>query len=720
MENDLPQLSNDLIEWFQNFDDKIDSKILGGFVVFDTENDDFPILFSSRSFETMTKYEKQEVKGLSFFSMIKEELHKAISKTKRLSKEMFITTKDNAIVHCKVLFHPLQFSGTSRKLYMATFYNRTEQKKNKLISDIQNWVLEKYNDEENPEIILQGFFKKIEQYTSNNITCSVMIYNEDDSAKIFLSESFTNKTINAFNKDDIIPYNKYFKKLLSKNSQYIIKNVLLEPNMYLPSHDICSRYNKAVLFALKDDENKVRGVFIVACSNKWPLESINLALFQQLTTVIRSIVKYDSYQKIMLEQITKDPNSGLYNLAYFKKKVQEKFPECSKGYVCIISPKEYEDIVNLYERKAGYDLLTQIADRMSSYKENRNLVVASFATNALIVFVDFNYKQYEKHVLEQLVERPFIIDGFEVFVSLSVGLSPIESYQQLDESIRRADQAFSKAKLEPGNNIQFFDDEDNNRIKHERRMYNLIIHGIKEKQFIPYLQPKVSLQTNEIIGFEALARWQTKTGKMIYPDQFIPLAESTGKIIDIENMILDNVLDWLCERKSRGLPLYQVSINISPQHFYEQDFVCNLVDKLDIYRVNPKYIKIEITESIGLVDLKKASTIINHLKSYGFATSMDDFGKGFSSLNYLTQLDFAEIKIDKSFIDNMNDPKTFAIIRTMLQLADNLNVKAVVEGIEDKSQVEKLGEIGCDVGQGYYFYKPLSIGQVNEILNEIR
>lgn len=159
---------------------------------------------------------------------------------------------------------------------------------------------------------------------------------------------------------------------------------------------------------------------------------------------------------------------------------------------------------------------------------------------------------------------------------------------------------------------------------------------------------------------------------------------------------------------------------ISPQHFYEQDFVCNLVDKLDIYRVNPKYIKIEITESIGLVDLKKASTIINHLKSYGFATSMDDFGKGFSSLNYLTQLDFAEIKIDKSFIDNMNDPKTFAIIRTMLQLADNLNVKAVVEGIEDKSQVEKLGEIDCDVGQGYYFYKPLSIGQVNEILNEIR
>lgn len=357
---------------------------------------------------------------------------------------------------------------------------------------------------------------------------------------------------------------------------------------------------------------------------------------------------------------------------------------------------------------------------MKDYKELKDLVVASFATNALIVFVDFNYKRYETYILERLVEKPFIIDGFEAFISLSVGVYPIESFQQLDECIRRADQAFSKAKLEPGNNIQFFDDEDNNRIKQERNMHNLIIQGIKEKQFTAYLQPKVSLQTSKIIGFEALVRWHTENGETIYPDQFIPLAENNGKIVAIDNMILEIVLNWLFKRKKLGLPLYQVSINISPQHFYEKDFVCKLVDKLKEYRVNPKYIKVEITERIGLVDLEKASMIINHLKSYGFETSMDDFGKGFSSLNYLSQLDFAEIKIDKSFIDYMNNPKTLAIIRTIVQLADNLNIKAVAEGIEDQSQAEKLREVGCDVvGQGYYFYKPLPIDLVDKLLNEI-
>lgn len=719
MENDLPQLSNELIEWFQNFDDNLDSEIIGGFVVFDIENNDYPILFASRSFEDLTKYKKHEAIGMSLFSIMKVEIRKDISKTKRLSKEMFITTKDNAIVQCKVLFHPLHFSENDQNLYIATFYNITKQKKKRLLLDIQNWVLENYNYGENPEVILQGIFKKIEQYTCNNITCSVMIYDEDDRTEMILSENFTNKTINAFNRDDIIPYNHYFRELLSKNPRYIIKNILLEPNMYLPSHDICSRYNKAVLYALKDEQNKVRGTFIVACSKNWSLENIDIEFFQKLSIVIGTIVKYGSYQKIMLEQITTDPNSGLYNLVYFKKKVQEKLPECSKGYICIISPKEYEDLVNLYERKAGYTLLAQIADRMRSYKENKDLVVASFATNALIVFVDFNYKRFETHILERLVEKPYIIDGFEAFISLSVGVYPIESYQQLDECIRRADQAFSKAKLVPGNNFQFFDDEDNNRIKQERNMHNLIIQGIKEKQFTAYLQPKVSLQTSKIIGFEALVRWHTETGKMIYPDQFIPLAEKNGKIVTIDNIILENVLNWLFKREKSGLPLYQVSINISPQHFYEKDFVYKLVDKLKKYRVNPKYIKIEITESIGLVDLKKASIIINHLKSYGFETSMDDFGKGFSSLNYLSQLDFAEIKIDKRFIDYMNDPKTFAIIRTIVQLADNLNIKAVAEGIEDQSQAEKLREIGCDVGQGYYFYKPLPIDLVDKLLNEI-
>lgn len=723
-----PQLSDELMDWLQNFNDEQKHGVIGGVVVFDAESNDYPIVFANSSFIRLAGYNEQEVIGASLFSYQMpsenqaklQEIQGKISKTNHpFMTKMYIITKENNIVQCEVTFRPLQFDGNAKTLYMATFYNITEQTKNEMLYDIYRRTMQSYNQDKDPRIILSDICKTIEQqYTPSDIACSLILYDEDDTAQKILSEKFSQKIIDAWNKIEMSTCISYLKKALKKNSTYTIENVLTEPYSYLLNDDR-THYDKAILIAIHD-EQKLMGTFMIAYSQNLVLEKIDVSFFQQLFVVIKAVDKYNRQQKKSWRYIYRDPNTGLYSLEYFKRKIQEKISECPKGYISIISPKEYDDIVNIYGRKAGYALLTQIANRMASLKANENDIIASFVTNALIIYTSESSERFNCYKkIKSLVESPYIIENSEIYITISVGVCPIDDDHSLEECIRHADQAFSKSMEKPGDHIQLFNDEENDRIYRQRKIYNQIIYGLKEKEFRAYLQPKLSLQTKKIIGFEALARWQIHDGNMIYPDEFIPVAEHTGKIIEIEDMILEEVLKWLFNRKYLNLPLYQVAVNASPQHFYKKDFVDNLVAKLRQYQIDPCYIKIEITENIGLADFKKASTIISCLKLHGFETSMDDFGKGFSSLNYLTELAFAEIKIDKSFIDHIDHPKTFAIIRTIVQLANNLNINTVAEGIEYKEQSDILSDIGCDVGQGYHFYKPMTMDQANQLLNEL-
>lgn len=232
------------------------------------------------------------------------------------------------------------------------------------------------------------------------------------------------------------------------------------------------------------------------------------------------------------------------------------------------------------------------------------------------------------------------------------------------------------------------------------------------------LQPKVDLQTGEIQSIEALARWISPKLGFVPPAIFIPVAESAGKVREIDIQILEIALSWLAERKRLGKKLVKVAVNISPNHFYYENFVQDTLELVQKYDIEPRYIILEVTENIGLVDFQTAFSIIQELKEYGFKTSVDDFGTGFSSLSYLQRLPFTELKIDRSFINDIKDAATLAIVRSIIQLALNLGMTSVAEGIENKEQVEILRALGCTVGQGYFYYKPMTIEQLNAILDK--
>lgn len=162
--------------------------------------------------------------------------------------------------------------------------------------------------------------------------------------------------------------------------------------------------------------------------------------------------------------------------------------------------------------------------------------------------------------------------------------------------------------------------------------------------------------------------------------------------------------------------MYPVSVNISADHFYYPTFVEDFTKKVDRYNIDHRLIKVEVTESIELNDMQRAKDVISELTELGFDVSIDDFGMGYSSLSYLQQLPFREIKIDRSFINNLIDQRMHAVMRTIVQLSKDLSLRSVAEGIETPEQQQKMIDIGCDIGQGYYFYRPMPLDEINKIL----
>ncbi|HSO56724.1 MAG TPA: EAL domain-containing protein, partial [Paenisporosarcina sp.] len=213
-------------------------------------------------------------------------------------------------------------------------------------------------------------------------------------------------------------------------------------------------------------------------------------------------------------------------------------------------------------------------------------------------------------------------------------------------------------------------------------------------------------------------RWHSPELGQVPPDVFIPAAENSGKIRAIEQVILFKALTWLQNRKRMGKKILPVAINISTDHFFHPYFVADLRNTVKKFGIPSKYVRIEITESIGLVDFELAKNIFGQLKLAGFESSVDDFGMGFSSLSYLQQLPVSEIKIDRSFISKIENEGTLAIVRTIVQLAANLNMQSIAEGIETVEQLTILRTIGCNCGQGFYFYKPMSFDQMDIILDK--
>ncbi|WP_459609679.1 bifunctional diguanylate cyclase/phosphodiesterase [Bilophila wadsworthia] len=259
----------------------------------------------------------------------------------------------------------------------------------------------------------------------------------------------------------------------------------------------------------------------------------------------------------------------------------------------------------------------------------------------------------------------------------------------------------------------FFNSSIAERIYWEREVYREFETSIQHKDFQLYLQPKVNLEHQKVVGGEALVRWLHPKKGLVSPIDFIPILEKNGKIQKLDQYIFEQTCIWLNKRQREGKPLFPISVNLSRKHFVHEDFLEVFVELAEEYHIDKELIEFELTESIFLNDeaLQKVKMGIKKIHEYGFRSSIDDFGFGYSSLSLLCEFDIDSLKIDRSFFMNLNNIKNRHIIKCIMELAIQLNIHPVVEGIETQEQIDYLETLPCHSVQGYFFSKPLAVAE---------
>lgn len=324
------------------------------------------------------------------------------------------------------------------------------------------------------------------------------------------------------------------------------------------------------------------------------------------------------------------------------------------------------------------------------------------------------------HIAEKLIAamaKPFVIDSHRLHVTLSIGISlyPDDS-KDIEELIRNADTAMYQAKKKGRNNYQIFTPEMNARAVARQSVEQALHQAIEKHQFVLHYQPKVNLENGVITGAEALIRLKPSSRRLVSPTQFVKIAEDCGLILPIGRWALHEACRQAQSWLESGLNLGQIAVNVSSKEFHGKDFLAGIRAILDDTGLDPNHLELELTESGLMQNTKHTTEILRTLKDLGVQIAIDDFGTGYSSLSYLQRFPISTIKIDQSFVQDIDGDAGEAIVSAIIAMGTSLKQRVVAEGIETRQQLAFLQSHHCAEGQGFYFSQPLAADEFAELL----
>ena len=316
--------------------------------------------------------------------------------------------------------------------------------------------------------------------------------------------------------------------------------------------------------------------------------------------------------------------------------------------------------------------------------------------------------------------RPFVLNGEEVVVTSSVGIAIYpQDGEQAGILLKNADAAMYQAKQLGKNTYQFFAGEMNSAAVERLKMEGELRHALDRNELLLHYQPKVDVQTGRITGVEALMRWQHPERGLVPPGVFIPVAEETGLIVAMGEWVLEEACRQKQQWREAGLPAIDMAINLASPSFRKPDLVERVAATLQQHGVPPAELCLEATESILMRDADVTMATLNRLRDLGVKLSVDDFGTGYSSLSYLRRFPINQLKIDRSFVNEVTEnPDDAAIIAAIASLAHTLKLEVVAEGVETAEQMSRLAEQGCRMMQGFFFSRPLPAAQMTRLLSD--
>ena len=410
-----------------------------------------------------------------------------------------------------------------------------------------------------------------------------------------------------------------------------------------------------------------------------------------------------------------DPLTGLPDRNLFADRISQAVLQANRigaSVALMIMDLDLFSLVNdALGQAAGDSLLIEVARRIKMGVRETDTVVRldgdRFGLVMAIAGVEDSVNIAEK--ILRVVKEPFHIDGQEVVATLSIGISVLRvDADAADQLTKNAEHALHFAKTSGRNQYQFFSKDMNRKARARLELETRMRRALANEEFIVYYQPKVSIDSDTIVGAEALVRWLDPEKGIVSPGEFIPVAEETGQIEAIGNWVLLKSCEQNKVWQDMGLAPIKVSVNVSARQFRSRSLHDTVVDILARTRLDPAWLELEITESMLMNDVDMAVRKMTALRDLGVGLSIDDFGTGYSSLSYLGQFPITTLKIDRAFIaDVETNPKTAEIARAIIGLSRGLNLQVVAEGAEVAAQVRFLTQNGCDTVQGFYYSRPV-------------
>ncbi|MCX7087192.1 MAG: EAL domain-containing protein [Methylococcales bacterium] len=370
----------------------------------------------------------------------------------------------------------------------------------------------------------------------------------------------------------------------------------------------------------------------------------------------------------------------------------------------------------------GDQLLITIAHRLTDCVRESDTVARLGGDEFVIILQNMVTEAHVEHIAKVIMEKiqePMLLFEQETHVTASLGIALYPQHATSSEDlIRKADIAMYHVKKQTRNNYLIYSDVLE-RDRDERLVLNNALNkALERNEFSLFYQPQIQLEENRLVGVEALIRWHHPELGMVSPAKFIPLAEETGLIIKIGEWVLREACKQHVRWVSQGLPPLRIAVNISAKHFHQTDF-CHFVQlTLADAGIDPRFIELELTESMMMINVEHAIDTMNKLRALGFKLAIDDFGTGYSSLSYLRRFPIDRIKIDQSFVRNISTiPANEAIVRAIMALGHNLGLEMIAEGIETIEELNCIRSHNCLEAQGYYFLKPAPANELESWLH---
>lgn len=528
----------------------------------------------------------------------------------------------------------------------------------------------------------------------------------------------------------IIDYNSQFLKiwnipkqlLESKEEKKVIEhitNMLYTPNEYLGLHQqLVDHTEETSLKIIKVKENR-----IIECYSQ--PHSVNTETVGRVWS-FRDITDRALLEQKLEYQAMHDSLTGLPNRILLDDRIRQAIANSGRYHkffaVLFIDLDRFKLVNDSLGHEFGDKLLKAIAKRLSSLIRTEDTLARLGGDEFVLAIPGLKNPEDSAAIAQKILSsfnRPFHIATREINIVASMGISVYPSNGKTATTLlKNADIAMYEAKEKGGSQFKFYTNKLNQQLSKQMQLEADLRNGLVKKEFFLLYQPQFNLKDRKLQAVEALLRWQNPKRGLVLPIDFIPLAEESGLIVPIGEWVIEEVCRQINAWRESGLPNIRVAVNVGTPQLKQSNFAMIVSRLLKQYQIDPQYIEIEITENV-IIAHTEIHRMIQQLKKLGVKIVLDDFGTGNSSLNYLKRIPFDRLKIDQSFVQNINKSRSDeVIIEAIIAMARSLNFKVLAEGVETQNQMEFLAGQRCDEVQGYLLSRPVSADTVHQILTD--